>query len=160
MKLGEVKSNRDPLGFFFVSDNQFNNIFGDPQLLRTKMADKVVVVAIRPPRLDLFAPDMLEHTLKNQGKGNFIIHLGDMVHPLPQMDSYKNAVIEAKNIFKDLIHKINFVPGNHDIGDKPSKFVPAKPFSNESNIKYEREYGYFKKHRFQKFEGTLTFEDK
>ena len=106
---------------------------------------------IRDPKGDLSSPFPVNNKSNERAKfaneilkisnSKFIIHLGDMVHPLPQMDSYKNAVIEAKNIFKDLIHKINFVPGNHDIGDKPSKFVPAKPFTNESNIKYEREYG-------------------
>ena len=44
--------------------------------MRTKIADKIVVVAIAP-RLDLFAPDMLEHTIRMQGKDNFIVHLGD-----------------------------------------------------------------------------------
>ena len=115
VKLGEVKSNRDPLGFFFVSDNQFNNIFGDPQLLRTKMADKVVVVAIRPPRLDLFAPDMLEHTLKKQGKGNFIIHLADATNIACKNEWTKFVTRMKPERFGKKVHEgWVMVTGNHD----------------------------------------------
>ena len=57
--------------------------------------------------------------LKNE-KHDFVIHLGDVVHPLPNMNSYFPAVQEAHKILAPLKPSLNFVPGNHDLGDKLS----------------------------------------
>ena len=51
---------------------------------------------------------------------DFALNLGDMVHPLPQSPEYITA---AKRYF-ELSSQLNCVhyniPGNHDIGDKPT----------------------------------------
>jgi hypothetical protein len=113
--LEKKNSNTNPLGFFFVSDNQFNNIFGDPQVLRSKVADKVVVVAIRPPRLDLYAPDILEHTLRKQGKDKFVVHLGDATNIACWNEWNKFTNRMKPKMFGKKIHKgWVMVPGNHD----------------------------------------------
>ena len=79
------------------------------------MADKVVVVAIRPPRLDLFAPDMLEHTLKKQGKCNFIIHLGDATNIACKNEWTKFVTRMKPERFGKKVHEgWVMVPGNHD----------------------------------------------
>ena len=56
---------------------------------------------------------------------DLVIHLGDMVHPLPHMAAYLPAGEEAMKIFQPLASAMHFVPGNHDIGDKPSLVSPA-----------------------------------
>lgn len=65
----------------------------------------------------------------------FVIHLGDMVHPLPHMSAYADACAEALEIFKPL-PELLFVPGNHDIGDKPMPASPAVPASDDSVATY------------------------
>ena len=103
------------LGFYFVSDNQFNNFLGDPQLMRTKIADRIVVVAIRPPRLDLFAPDILEHTIRKQGPDNYIIHLGDATNIACWNEWDKFTYRMQPEILGKKMHKgWVMVPGNHD----------------------------------------------
>lgn len=75
-------------------------------------------------------------------KPDFTIHLGDMVHPLPHMDgAYQEAVDEAHRIFEPLASSLHFVPGNHDIGDKPSPAMPAKPLSATTEQTYQSAFG-------------------
>ena len=79
----------------------------------------------------------------------FTIHLGDMVHPLPHMSAYAEACTEALSIFKPL-PELHFVPGNHDIGDKPMPASPAVPASDDSVAIYANyfndSYHAFEKH--------------
>jgi len=79
--------------------------------------------------------------LINAVQPDFTVHLGDMVHPLPHMDAYRDAVDEAQLIFKPLTPSIHYVPGNHDIGDKPSPAMPAKPLSLTSEQTYQAAFG-------------------
>ena len=72
---------------------------------------------------------------------DFVIHLGDMVHPLPHMAAYADAAREAKKIFSPLMPNLKFVPGNHDIGDKPSLVSPAGPADKNSLNVYRQHFG-------------------
>lgn len=72
---------------------------------------------------------------------DFVIHLGDMVHPLPHMAAYSLAAKEAKKIFSPLMPNMKFVPGNHDIGDKPSLVSPAGPADKDSLTGYKERFG-------------------
>ena len=74
-------------------------------------------------------------------KPDFVIHLGDMVHPLPHMAAYSEAAKEAKRIFAPLMPILNFVPGNHDSGDKPSLVSPAGPADKNSLDTYREHFG-------------------
>lgn len=69
------------------------------------------------------------------------IHLGDMVHPLPHLPAYAAACREARAILSPLAPALHFVPGNHDIGDKPAKALPAGPVTDESRRAFEAEFG-------------------
>lgn len=69
------------------------------------------------------------------------IHLGDMVHPLPHLPAYSSACREAREILSPLAPALHFVPGNHDIGDKPAKALPAGPVTDESRRAFETEFG-------------------
>ena len=72
---------------------------------------------------------------------DFVIHLGDMVHPLPHMAAYSLATKEAKKIFSPLMPNMKFVPGNHDIGDKPSLVSPAGPADKDTLTSYKESFG-------------------
>ncbi|MCP5083353.1 MAG: hypothetical protein GY948_16830 [Alphaproteobacteria bacterium] len=71
----------------------------------------------------------------------FTIHLGDMVHPLPHLPTYGAAAEEALRIFAPLGENLHFVPGNHDIGDKPMAGSPAGPVSAETESLYGQFFG-------------------
>ena len=78
--------------------------------------------------------------LKNE-KHDFVIHLGDVVHPLPNMNSYFPAVQEAHKILAPLKPSLNFVPGNHDLGDKLSEVAPAKAANDTTISIYKEAFG-------------------
>ena len=74
-------------------------------------------------------------------KPDFTVHLGDVIHPLPHMPAAKDAAEEAHRILAPLKPNLYFVPGNHDIGDKPSQLMPAGPADDGSIAAYERIIG-------------------
>lgn len=61
----------------------------------------------------------------NRARPAFVVHLGDIVHPVPSHPDYKWAAEAAKRIFARLTAPLHLVPGNHDIGDKPLDWMPA-----------------------------------
>ena len=71
---------------------------------------------------------------------DFVIHLGDMVHPLPDMAAYSDACSEALTIFSPL-PKLHFVAGNHDIGDKPMPGSPAAVVNEAARQRYTENFG-------------------
>ncbi len=70
-----------------------------------------------------------------------VLHLGDLVHPLPHLPTYGDACSEAKAIFAPLIERMRFMPGNHDIGDKPMPDAPAAPADRHAIAQFERAFG-------------------
>lgn len=74
-------------------------------------------------------------------KPAFTIHLGDVIHPLHHMPSAESAAAEAQRILAPLQPNLYFVPGNHDIGDKPSPLMPAGPTDVQAIKKYENQLG-------------------
>jgi len=74
-------------------------------------------------------------------KPAFTIHLGDMVHPLPSMQSYDAACQEAIKIFEPLLPNLHFVSGNHDVGDKPMPGSPAAVVNDAAMDKYSSWFG-------------------
>ena len=74
-------------------------------------------------------------------KPDFTIHLGDVIHPLPHMPATKEATSEAHRLLAPLKPNLHFVPGNHDIGDKPSDLMPAGPVDDESVTAFENIIG-------------------
>jgi len=56
----------------------------------------------------------------------FVIHLGDIVHPVPALpDLYEMAADCFRAQIAELRHPLHLVPGNHDIGDKPITWGPG-----------------------------------
>ena len=106
---------------------------------------------IRAPEGDLSSPypvndkanDRARYAvnLLAQSQHDFFIHLGDMVHPLPHMDAYRPAAMEAHKIFLPLKPALYFVPGNHDAGDKVSDVSPAGAADQTTIKSYEDAFG-------------------
>jgi predicted phosphodiesterase len=79
--------------------------------------------------------------LCNQLDPAFVVHLGDIVHPLPAEDAHEPALHLAADVFARLDAPIHFVPGNHDIGDKPNALVAVPPVADENYALFERFLG-------------------
>jgi len=70
----------------------------------------------------------------------FTVHLGDMVHPMPSLPTFPRAAAEARRILAPL-DPLKFVPGNHDVGDKPLKGLPAEFASPQSLALFQAHFG-------------------
>jgi len=79
--------------------------------------------------------------LLNQLQPAFIIHLGDVVHPVPALPTYGSAAEAALAMFAELDAEIRFIPGNHDVGDKPFKAMPAAAVTDDGVALYQRYFG-------------------
>lgn len=71
----------------------------------------------------------------------FVIHLGDMVRPFPVLPNYDDVCRLALSVFQDIPCRVHYLPGNHDIGDKPMACAPAPQVSNAFVGKYKRHFG-------------------
>ena len=55
----------------------------------------------------------------------FVVHLGDIVHPVPSLPAFHDAVGHFKRIASRLPVPLHVIPGNHDVGDKAVDWMPA-----------------------------------
>ena len=77
----------------------------------------------------------------NRLGADFVVHLGDIVHPIPALPSHEEAVRLAGEVFSGFEAPLHILPGNHDLGDKPGALVPA-PVVDEANHRvFERHWG-------------------
>lgn len=77
----------------------------------------------------------------NELDGQFVVHLGDIVHPLPVEDAHAAAVQLAAEVYSDLEVPIHFVAGNHDIGDKPDAMVAVPSVAEDNYGIFEQYWG-------------------
>lgn len=78
------------------------------------------------------------HAINNDNP-SLVIHLGDVVHPVPHLSTHASAAKVAKEIVSSLSSPCYFVPGNHDVGDKDNPTVPSH-IVNEDFIAYFYEH--------------------
>ena len=71
----------------------------------------------------------------------FVVHLGDIVHPLPVEDTHAEAIELAKRVYGELRHPVHFVAGNHDVGDKPNALVAVPAVAEENYPAFEEAWG-------------------
>ncbi|MEM7022717.1 MAG: metallophosphoesterase [Pseudomonadota bacterium] len=69
------------------------------------------------------------------------LHLGDVVHPVPAAPEHEPAVEKAKEILSGLEPPLHLTAGNHDIGDKPIAWMPAKTVREEWTRRFGGRYG-------------------
>ncbi|MBC8335319.1 MAG: metallophosphoesterase [Anaerolineales bacterium] len=77
----------------------------------------------------------------NHHQPSFVIHLGDVVHPIPALSNHEEAVAKASEIFSEIEAKLFVLPGNHDIGDKPNAWLPAPVIEEESHLIFSKHWG-------------------
>ncbi|MBF2760195.1 MAG: metallophosphoesterase [Ectothiorhodospiraceae bacterium AqS1] len=72
----------------------------------------------------------------------FVLHLGDVVHPVPSMgELYAASARRFLEQFADLRHPWRIIPGNHDVGDKPIAWGPAGSVRTSFLEAWERHFG-------------------
>ncbi|MEX2562601.1 MAG: metallophosphoesterase, partial [Nitriliruptoraceae bacterium] len=71
----------------------------------------------------------------------FVVHLGDMIHPIPSHPDYPVAAQRFHTIFGDLDPPLHVVAGNHDVGDKPIAWTPAPTIDDEFLARYREHFG-------------------
>ena len=74
-------------------------------------------------------------------KPQFVIHLGDMVRPFPALPQYDEVADLALQIFQEIPCPVHYIPGNHDIGDKPIASAPAPNICERYIEKYKAKFG-------------------
>ena len=77
----------------------------------------------------------------NRLEPDFVVHLGDIVNPVPELPTYEDAANHFKTLVADLDAPLYLVPGNHDVGDKPVSWMPAGRVNDEHLALYERHFG-------------------
>ena len=85
----------------------------------------------------------LKHTVDvlNELAPAFTVHVGDMIHPVPEAVSYPDAVVRFRAATARLNAPLHLVPGNHDIGDKQADYVPAGAICEQYVDLYRRHFG-------------------
>jgi len=72
---------------------------------------------------------------------DFVIHLGDIVHPVPSQASFDEAARRFKAMAQVLPMPLHLVPGNHDVGDKRIDWMPADIVCEDYLRKYRELFG-------------------
>ncbi len=62
---------------------------------------------------------------------DFVVHLGDMIHPVPGMPEHAPKAELFHQTFSELQSPLHTTPGNHDIGDRFRAGMPAPVVSRE-----------------------------
>ena len=76
----------------------------------------------------------------NAHKPDFVIHLGDIVHPVPHLPTYEAASKVAREIMEGLESPCYFVPGNHDVVTPEAEKVYAEVWG-EDKFYYSFDHG-------------------
>jgi Icc-related predicted phosphoesterase len=76
-----------------------------------------------------------------QDQIDFVVHLGDIVHPVPGLEGFLPAVANFKELTRTLKVPIYLVPGNHDIGDKKVDWMPADQITSHYIEVYRKQFG-------------------
>ena len=71
----------------------------------------------------------------------FVVHLGDLVNPMPGLPVYADAAARFKAIAAALAMPLHLVPGNHDVGDKAVDWMPADIVTSDYVALYRKTFG-------------------
>ncbi len=80
--------------------------------------------------------------LLNELQPDFVVHLGDIPHPVPGLDAHEVAMGEAHGIWSQLACPLHVVPGNHDVGDKPHPVAPAPRTDPALHTRFAERWGH------------------
>ncbi len=76
-----------------------------------------------------------------QPQPKLVFHLGDIVHPVPSLPSFDDAVARYKEISAPVAVPVHVVPGNHDVGDKRVEWMPADQVCERYLETYRQAFG-------------------
>ena len=82
----------------------------------------------------------ITHAINNENP-DLVIHLGDIVHPVPHQSTHSSASNVAHEIMGHLSCPYYLVPGNHDVGDKDNPTVPAHIVNDDFIEFFHEHYG-------------------
>jgi len=71
----------------------------------------------------------------------FVVHLGDIVHPMPGLPVFGEAARRFKELAAPLRVPLHLVPGNHDVGDKAVDWMPADIVCSDYVARYRETFG-------------------
>lgn len=77
----------------------------------------------------------------NRARPDFVIHMGDIVHPFPHLTTYGAAAQTALGICTDIKAPLYYIPGNHDVGDKKNPMMPAHAVDDFGLESYGKHFG-------------------
>lgn len=72
---------------------------------------------------------------------DFVIHLGDVPHPVPGIAAHAEALAIARRTYGGLSMPLHVVPGNHDVGDKPHPWAPAPSVGLDRHRVFSQHWG-------------------
>jgi len=109
--------------FAVVADSHLEAEAAGLALPRSNARNRSVVQALRPwgPR--------------------FVLHLGDIVHPVPEAPGHDLTMALADRLHAGLGAPVFCTPGNHDVGDKREDIAPAKAVTDDGLRGYEQVFG-------------------
>ena len=91
------------------------------------------------------ANERADHVFKDIAKMEpapaFVLHLGDIVHPVPSVPTFQQAVARFKEISAQSPVPVYLTPGNHDVGDKCIDWMPADHVCEEYLDIYRQAFG-------------------
>lgn len=107
--------------------------------------NEVDVGGTSPYETNAYANQRARHVFQQvaqiQSSLAFVVHLGDIVHPVPGLPSFEQAVAEFKEMTTCLKIPLYCVPGNHDVGDKRVDWMPADQICTDYLQKYRHHFG-------------------
>jgi len=75
------------------------------------------------------------------GAPDFVIHLGDVPHPVPGIAAHREALDIARDTYDGISAPFHVVPGNHDVGDKPHPWAPAPSVAVDKHAVFSSYWG-------------------
>ena len=79
--------------------------------------------------------------LVRDARPDFVVHVGDVPHPVPGLKAHEDALDVAQATYAALPCPLYMVPGNHDIGDKPHPWAPAPTVTEARHQAFSRRWG-------------------
>jgi 3',5'-cyclic AMP phosphodiesterase CpdA len=117
------RAGRRLFGFAVIADSHLEPEAAGLALPRSNRRNRDLVAALAPRR------------------PAFVLHLGDIVHPVPQAPGHVETMGLARELYAGLGAPLLWTPGNHDIGDKPNDAMPAATVTEDWLGEYRRQFG-------------------
>ncbi|MCP3973010.1 MAG: serine/threonine protein phosphatase, partial [bacterium] len=77
----------------------------------------------------------------NRSSAVFVVHGGDVPHPVPGLSSHRAALAVASETYAHLKVPLHVVPGNHDVGDKPNAWEVASAADADRHAVFSEYWG-------------------